>query len=199
MFTLESLNSLPLPAFSGAVGDVFEHATWVADAAFGHRPFPTVTALHDAMMGVVRASPAGAAARLHPRPSGTRLQGEAARHHRGFPGRTGLARARPAERCGIQDILRAERGLCREIRHPVHHLRAAAYPRLDPEGVRAAAVERYRHRAQGGARRDRADHAAAPGRQGRRSGQAEDRRAAVDPRPRQCQRQAGAGREGLAL
>jgi 2-oxo-4-hydroxy-4-carboxy-5-ureidoimidazoline decarboxylase len=57
MFTLESLNSLPLPAFSGAVGDVFEHAAWVADAAFGHRPFPTVAALHDAMMGVVRASP----------------------------------------------------------------------------------------------------------------------------------------------
>ena len=57
MFTLESLNSLPLPAFSAAVGDVFEHASWVADAAFGHRPFATVTGLHDAMMGVVRASP----------------------------------------------------------------------------------------------------------------------------------------------
>jgi 2-oxo-4-hydroxy-4-carboxy-5-ureidoimidazoline decarboxylase len=58
MFTLESLNSLPLPAFVGAVGDVFEHASWVADAAFGHRPFPTVAALHDTMMGVVRTSPA---------------------------------------------------------------------------------------------------------------------------------------------
>ena len=57
LFTLESLNSLPLPAFSGAVGDVFEHAAWVADAVFGHRPFPTVTALHEAMMGVVRSSP----------------------------------------------------------------------------------------------------------------------------------------------
>jgi 2-oxo-4-hydroxy-4-carboxy-5-ureidoimidazoline decarboxylase len=56
-FTLESLNSVPLPTFSGAVGDVFEHASWVADAAFGHRPFPTVTALHDAMMDVIRASP----------------------------------------------------------------------------------------------------------------------------------------------
>jgi 2-oxo-4-hydroxy-4-carboxy-5-ureidoimidazoline decarboxylase len=58
MFTLESLNSLPLPAFSAAIGDVFEHASWVADAAFGHRPFATVASLHDAMMGVVRASPA---------------------------------------------------------------------------------------------------------------------------------------------
>jgi 2-oxo-4-hydroxy-4-carboxy-5-ureidoimidazoline decarboxylase len=57
-FTLESLNSLPLTGFVGAVGDIFEHASWVADAAFGHRPFPTVGALHEAMMGVVRASPA---------------------------------------------------------------------------------------------------------------------------------------------
>ena len=57
-FTLESLNSLPLQAFSAAVGEVFEHASWVADAAFGHRPFATVAALHEAMMGVVRSSPA---------------------------------------------------------------------------------------------------------------------------------------------
>jgi 2-oxo-4-hydroxy-4-carboxy-5-ureidoimidazoline decarboxylase len=56
--TLESLNSVPLPAFSAAVGDVFEHASWVADAAFGHRPFATVSDLHDAMMSVVRSSPA---------------------------------------------------------------------------------------------------------------------------------------------
>ena len=40
---------LPLAAFVGAVGDVFEHASWVADAAFGHRPFPSVSALHAAM------------------------------------------------------------------------------------------------------------------------------------------------------
>ena len=57
IYALESLNSLPLLAFSAAVGDVFEHASWVADAAFGHRPFATVADLHDAMMGVVRSSP----------------------------------------------------------------------------------------------------------------------------------------------
>jgi 2-oxo-4-hydroxy-4-carboxy-5-ureidoimidazoline decarboxylase len=57
MFTLESLNSVPLSGFAAAVGDVFERAPWVADAAFGHRPFPTVAALHEAMMDVVRASP----------------------------------------------------------------------------------------------------------------------------------------------
>jgi 2-oxo-4-hydroxy-4-carboxy--5-ureidoimidazoline (OHCU) decarboxylase len=40
LFTLESLNSLPFPAFSGAIGDVFEHASWVADAVFGYRSPP---------------------------------------------------------------------------------------------------------------------------------------------------------------
>ena len=70
----------------------------------------------------------------------------------------------------------------REIRHSLHHLRAPAHPRFDPErsssgGLRTiAATERAR-----GARRDRADHAAAPGRHGRRSGQAEDRRAGCRP------------------
>ena len=58
MFTLDSLNSLPRDAFTAAVGDIFEHAPWVAEGAAGQRPFPTVTALHDAMDVVVRGSPA---------------------------------------------------------------------------------------------------------------------------------------------
>ena len=57
-FTLDSLNALPAEAFTAAVGDIFEHAPWVADGAAGRRPFPTVTALHDAMVAVVRESPA---------------------------------------------------------------------------------------------------------------------------------------------
>jgi 2-oxo-4-hydroxy-4-carboxy-5-ureidoimidazoline decarboxylase len=56
MFTLESLNLLPVSGFVDAVGDVFEHAPWVAEAAAGKRPFPTVAALHAAMLDVVKAS-----------------------------------------------------------------------------------------------------------------------------------------------
>ena len=52
--TLSGLNALPAPAFVAAVGDVFEHAAWVAEAAATGRPHPTVTALHDAMMQAVR-------------------------------------------------------------------------------------------------------------------------------------------------
>ena len=58
MFTLESLNLLPVSGFVDAVGDVFEHAPWVAEGAAGKRPFPTVAALHAAMLDTVKSSPA---------------------------------------------------------------------------------------------------------------------------------------------
>jgi 2-oxo-4-hydroxy-4-carboxy-5-ureidoimidazoline decarboxylase len=58
MFTLESLNLLPVSGFVDAIGDVFEHAPWVAEGAAGKRPFPTVAALHAAMLDIVKSSPA---------------------------------------------------------------------------------------------------------------------------------------------
>lgn len=54
---LADLNQMALPAFSGAVGETFELAPWVAEAAWAKRPFSSVTALHEAMMGAVRAAP----------------------------------------------------------------------------------------------------------------------------------------------
>ncbi|MGL4635612.1 MAG: 2-oxo-4-hydroxy-4-carboxy-5-ureidoimidazoline decarboxylase [Beijerinckiaceae bacterium] len=55
--TLDHINTLDLAAFSTLLADVFEHAPWVAEAAYQQRPFATVTALHDAMMAAVRAAP----------------------------------------------------------------------------------------------------------------------------------------------
>jgi 2-oxo-4-hydroxy-4-carboxy-5-ureidoimidazoline decarboxylase len=52
--TLSDLNRLPDPSFVAALGEVFEFAPWVAEAAAAGRPYPTVTALHDAMMQAVR-------------------------------------------------------------------------------------------------------------------------------------------------
>jgi 2-oxo-4-hydroxy-4-carboxy-5-ureidoimidazoline decarboxylase len=52
--TLSSLNGLTAPSFVAALGEVFEFAPWVAEAAATGRPYPTVTALHDAMMQAVR-------------------------------------------------------------------------------------------------------------------------------------------------
>lgn len=68
-FTLDRLNSQGCEDFVAAIGDVFEHAAWVAEAAFARRPFPTVAALHEAMMQAVRtALPADQLAfiRAHP-------------------------------------------------------------------------------------------------------------------------------------
>jgi 2-oxo-4-hydroxy-4-carboxy-5-ureidoimidazoline decarboxylase len=58
MFQLEYLNTCAPDAFEAALGEIFEHSTWVAQGAAAKRPFPTVSALHEAMMAVVRAAPA---------------------------------------------------------------------------------------------------------------------------------------------
>jgi 2-oxo-4-hydroxy-4-carboxy-5-ureidoimidazoline decarboxylase len=55
--TLDHLNGLSASKFASELGDIFEHAAWVAEAAASKRPFTTVAALHDAMMVAVRAAP----------------------------------------------------------------------------------------------------------------------------------------------
>jgi 2-oxo-4-hydroxy-4-carboxy-5-ureidoimidazoline decarboxylase len=54
---LADLNKMTLPAFTAAVGDTFELAPWVAEAAHAKRPFATVTDLHLAMMAAVHRTP----------------------------------------------------------------------------------------------------------------------------------------------
>ena len=55
--TLAALNGMNLPGFAAAIGETFELAPWVAEAAHARRPLATVTALHEAMFGAVRAAP----------------------------------------------------------------------------------------------------------------------------------------------
>lgn len=55
--TLDQLNALPPADFVAALGEVFEHAPWVAEAAAAQRPFATVAALHAAMLQAVQAAP----------------------------------------------------------------------------------------------------------------------------------------------
>ncbi len=55
--TLDTLNSATRESFVATLGDLFERASWVAEAAFSKRPFATVADLHDAMMQAVLASP----------------------------------------------------------------------------------------------------------------------------------------------
>jgi 2-oxo-4-hydroxy-4-carboxy-5-ureidoimidazoline decarboxylase len=54
--SLDTLNATDEASFMAALGDIYEHAPWVAQAAFAHHPFATLPALHEAMMRAVRAA-----------------------------------------------------------------------------------------------------------------------------------------------
>jgi 2-oxo-4-hydroxy-4-carboxy-5-ureidoimidazoline decarboxylase len=57
LLDLDALNRADDAAFVAALGGVFEHSPWVAEAAAGRRPFVDIDALHAAMIGAVRALP----------------------------------------------------------------------------------------------------------------------------------------------
>src|SRR5215470_9334276 len=54
---LDQLNHVTPADFTAATGDTFERAPWIAAAVAARRPFATVTALHEAMMGALSAAP----------------------------------------------------------------------------------------------------------------------------------------------
>jgi 2-oxo-4-hydroxy-4-carboxy-5-ureidoimidazoline decarboxylase len=55
---LAALNELDRDEFIDLLGDVFERAPWIAEAVVGKGPFPSVTALHQAMLAELVAAPA---------------------------------------------------------------------------------------------------------------------------------------------
>lgn len=57
MLTLADINEGSETAFMTALGGVFEHAPWVAEAVVDRRPFASVDAMHRAMLGVIRSLP----------------------------------------------------------------------------------------------------------------------------------------------
>jgi 2-oxo-4-hydroxy-4-carboxy-5-ureidoimidazoline decarboxylase len=52
--TLDDLNRMDRQAFVAALGDIFEHAPWVAEAAHQAQPFSSLNALYEAMTAAVR-------------------------------------------------------------------------------------------------------------------------------------------------
>ncbi|MEQ6433815.1 2-oxo-4-hydroxy-4-carboxy-5-ureidoimidazoline decarboxylase [Comamonas sp. w2-DMI] len=62
--TLDELNTMAHGAFVAALGEVFEYAPWVAEAAASQRPFDSIDALHGAMLAAVHASPREQAVRF---------------------------------------------------------------------------------------------------------------------------------------
>ncbi len=59
MTDLATLNAVPVSTFVAALGGVFEHAPWIAEAAAHRRPFATVTDLFATMRAIAEAAPDG--------------------------------------------------------------------------------------------------------------------------------------------
>ncbi len=55
---LDRINGLDRDTFVNLLGGVFEHAAWVAEAAYAKKPFTSVQNLHAAMITAVREAPA---------------------------------------------------------------------------------------------------------------------------------------------
>jgi 2-oxo-4-hydroxy-4-carboxy-5-ureidoimidazoline decarboxylase len=76
-YSLDQLNALSEADFTAALGDIYEHSPWVAQAAGAKRPFATLANLHEAMIAAVNTASADATLKLvkaHPD-----LAGKAAR------------------------------------------------------------------------------------------------------------------------
>ena len=101
MIALDTLNGFGRVEFVAALGGIFEHSPWVAEAAFAQRPFPSVDALHRAMCGAVAA--AGESAQLaliraHPQLAGrAAIRGELTDASRREQGGAGLDQCSPEE------------------------------------------------------------------------------------------------------
>lgn len=56
--SLDTLNAADEQAFVAALGDIFEHSPWAAEATWAARPFGSLAALCEAMIAAVKAAPA---------------------------------------------------------------------------------------------------------------------------------------------
>lgn len=105
---LSALNKMDSAEFVDALGGVFEHSPWVAEAAYRARPFASVEALHGAMVGAV--TKAGAESQLaliraHPELAGREaVAGELTTDSTGEQGRLGFTALTRAELTAVADI-----------------------------------------------------------------------------------------------
>ena len=94
-------NRLDRDAFVARFGGVFEHSPWVAERAWGRRPFASADELHAAMMSVVREASSEEQLRLvraHPELAGREAaQGALTESSSGEQARLGFTRLSRAE------------------------------------------------------------------------------------------------------
>ena len=105
--SLEALNKADKAELVRLLDGVFEHASWVAEAAFAKQPYPTVAALHDALMAAVRTVPSKdqiAFVQAHPD-----LAGKAARAGQVAPASAAEQASLGLDRLGDEDFARFEK------------------------------------------------------------------------------------------
>ena len=74
---LKTLNNTDHDRFAAILGDIFEHSPWVAERAWGSRPFADIGQLHGAMVAVVKRAARAeqlALLRAHPELAGREAQ-----------------------------------------------------------------------------------------------------------------------------
>jgi len=55
--SLTEINSFDCPAFTAALGHLFEHSPWVAEETWAMRPFASAEVLHEALCATMRSAP----------------------------------------------------------------------------------------------------------------------------------------------
>ncbi|MGE0255439.1 MAG: 2-oxo-4-hydroxy-4-carboxy-5-ureidoimidazoline decarboxylase [Alphaproteobacteria bacterium] len=115
--TLDALNAATPDAFVAALGDIYEHAPWVAAAAARRRPFAGVAGLHAALAAAVDAAPEAerlVLVRNHPDLAGRAARaGEVTAHSAAEQAGAGLDRLSDAEYAAfhrLNDAYRAKFG-----------------------------------------------------------------------------------------
>lgn len=151
---LDTLNTLSAADFVAALDGVFEHAPWVAARVAGDRPFPTVTAVHDALVQAVEMAPVeeivlflGAHPELSARALPPDLTAESTAEQAGLSmaGATGAADL-PALNHAYRDRFGIPFIVC-VARHTPENILRVLTTRLDgnPAQERAAALAEVRH------------------------------------------------------
>ena len=101
MTSLTQLNALTRDEFTRAVGSVFEHSPWIAEAAWAKRPFASVEKLHDALCEIVHTAGEEkqlALIRAHPDLVGRlALTGQLTKESTGEQASAGLSQLTPEE------------------------------------------------------------------------------------------------------
>ncbi|HEY5208099.1 MAG TPA: allantoate amidohydrolase [Stellaceae bacterium] len=107
--TLGALNGMDRAEFVQALGEIFEHSPWVAEAAWEHRPFIGIDALHDAMVEAVRNTGRDtqlALLKAHPELGAAKIAADFSRREQAA---AGLAAARLADAAKLRHLNRGYR------------------------------------------------------------------------------------------